>query len=383
MLVSVKKHRFIYNVVGKTLECVLGKDRAYVIDIKYVLTATQLVMSRRQEKTREAGMKAGQDYVDSWEYTPKITGPNGCRTLKRMIMEERGLNPSKSASFATKFIDGDMHNMRSKNLIIAEKVTAVDGTGKHDGYYYISTENNGKGRTGIRKDKIFNYFEKNFKDTSHPVILIINGVIVAEKVDKGIVYRIPKEEVLAGSNKYYKKERTRVKISIDDGIIHHQHGRDPVPYRYSADFGRGRQAVLKLNLEECKKLLPGQEYVRKWKGNPFRINEDKTCSSLSRTIMDEKGVPQELHARMVTKFIDGDEHNLLPDNIEFAEAAYLGVSKSGKRFTITSRIQNKSIGFLREDANKFVNEHFKDVPHTVILVAEGIIVAKKEAKIVQ
>ena len=84
---------------------------------------------------------------------------------------------------------------------------------------------------------------------------------------------------------------------------------------------------------------------------------------------------------MVTKFIDGDEHNLLPDNIEFAEVAYLGVSKSGKQFIITSRIQNKSIGFLREDANKFVNEHFKDVPHTVILVAEGVIVAKKEAKL--
>lgn len=381
MLVSVKKHRFIYNVVGKTLECVLGKDRAYVIDIKYVLNATQLFMSPRQEKTREAGMKAGQDYVDSWEYTPKITEPNGCRTLKRMIMEERGLNPSKSASFATKFIDGDMHNMRSKNLIIAEKVLAVDGTGRFGGWYYITTDNDGKGGTAVRKEEIFSYFKENFKDTNHPVILVINGIIVAEKIVKRIVYRIPKEEVLAGSNEYYKNERTEVKIDKNSGIVYHQHSQDPVPYRYSANFGMGRQAVLKLNLAECKKLLPGQEYVQKWKGNPFRINEDKTCSSLSRTIMDEKGVLQELHARMVTKFIDGDEHNLLPDNIEFAEVAYLGVSKSGKQFIITSRIQNKSIGFLREDANKFVNEHFKDVPHTVILVAEGVIVAKKEAKL--
>ena len=135
-------------------------------------------------------------------------------------------------------------------------------------------------------------------------------------------------------------------------------------------------------------LLPDQTYQLRWLVNPLLITKGATppemgksffakdkSISLSKVLMEQKGIDPKLSVRIVTKFKNGCKRDMRSANIDFAEALYMSSTPATNScYQCFSRIHRKTIYVPKKDAHEFFLEYSSKTNHSTLLVIDGVLV---------
>ena len=125
-------------------------------------------------------------------------------------------------------------------------------------------------------------------------------------------------------------------------------------------------------------LRVDQEFSVHWEKTP-NILANNSYTVLKRLLMKERGIPDYLVRRIVTKFIDGNKRNMLSSNIVLAEVISVSnnVWNTTEAYQFNSRLNGTTVKIPKEDLMKMFKEHCKCIPHPLVLSLDGVLIARK------
>lgn len=148
--------------------------KPYIFDSKYAKGCNRVILVAHEKPNINRGIRSGQEFVSHWKASVVLARDDYSIVLKRKLMEERGIDDKLHLKVVSKFMNSDMYDMRSSNIILAEAV-----------YCYTIQDNryrfnrNGKGKS-MFKDVAIGYFETVYSEVTHPVILVADGTIISK-----------------------------------------------------------------------------------------------------------------------------------------------------------------------------------------------------------
>ena len=172
-------------------------------------------------------------------------------------------------------------------------------------------------------------------------------------------------------------------LLIEGDIGYYYRRNDSIPYIMDRRFVVDSDKVILVRSRIIKNkhgLKSNQEFTQTWEAMPFIYN-DNNSMTLKHMIMAEKGFPDFLVRRVVTKYIDGSKRNLRSSNLVMAEVLTFSTIYSSDRkyeyYQFNSRLEDRKIVIKQEDLMKTFKEYCNQVPHPVVLSLDGILIAKR------
>ena len=158
----------------------------YIFDSRFIENADAVYVDNITHPVNEVTrLRPGQEYAIGWN-SNVVFGHGDTRViLKAKIAKERGFEGIDLRRIATKFIDGNHHNMLSSNIALAELISVHSVWYPSGAERYITLNynysNNGKKNLIIPTNNVNNFFNDFCKDTDHPAVLLVNGVIKVKR----------------------------------------------------------------------------------------------------------------------------------------------------------------------------------------------------------
>ena len=172
-------------------------------------------------------------------------------------------------------------------------------------------------------------------------------------------------------------------LLVEGEIGYYYRRNDVIPYVMDRRFINGALKVVIIKNPASKNkhgLRSNQEFHQTWDGMPIVYSDDAGVN-LKRLIMKERGIPDDLVNRIVTKYLDGNRRNMMSDNLVLAEAVSFSTLRTTDRryeyYQFNSRLQDKKVIIKKEDLMKTFNEYCEHVSHPAVLSLDGILIAKK------
>lgn len=183
------------------------------------------------------------------------------------------------------------------------------------------------------------------------------------------------------SNSNYQKIKTGLYTDRENAFYQTKYMLYPVVFdsRFAKGCDRVAIHLLRKPYSNTKGIRLDQEFVQVWP-TKLLVYRNGVATNIKRLLMAERGIPDKLVYRIVTKFVDGDFNNMRSDNIVLAEVISVHNHDNQDYIGDTSRYYKADVDVFRtihkEDLYNVFEKYCMDIGYPVILLVDGIIKAK-------
>ena len=156
-----------------------------MFDARFAKDCDRVGINRVKHFKNVHGLRIGQEFIRTWKMSVIVFHDGVGKNVKRMLMEERGIPEHLINRISTKYKDGNMYNVTSENVLLAEVVCVSDHTSKgydKDNVRFFRTSSSILGKeVKFHKEDMLSFFNSHYKDVKHPLVLAYNGKVVTTK----------------------------------------------------------------------------------------------------------------------------------------------------------------------------------------------------------